>query len=419
MQELPPAHTPRGHGARLRAPARRSAQLGASARHLRARNLSLVLQICLSGQGLVSRADIASRTHMTRATASRLVDELLDSGILTELAPHEGGTRGRPATPVAARPGGVVAIGMQVNISYIAARVIDLSGAVLGELSREGDFRGSDWRAVTGELAELALAARDAFVTRRAHYLGAALGLPGLVSPAGLALAPNLGWRELGSEELCEVFADVGPITLANEADLAAYAVAHPVPGVPQGPESFIYVSSEVGIGAGIVLNHQLLTGVHGWSGEIGHICVDPKGPPCTCGANGCLETLIGQRALAAGAQLDPDAQPSDVAAAARAGSRPAAQIIRAAGVALGSVIGAVINTVDIPEVIIGDKLAQLGEGFLDQVRAEMMRRVLQARSEPPRVGVLTGNQRLTLTGGAHLVLQRLVDDPITWSSRA
>lgn len=356
---------------------------------------------------------------MTRATASRLVDELLESGILTELEPHDAGSRGRPATPIAARPGGAVAMGMQVNIGYLAARVIDLGGAVLGEVSRQGNFRGSDWSAVTHELAELASSARAEFVPSGARYLGASLGLPGLVSPAGLAVAPNLGWRQLATERFAEAFADLGPITLANEADLAAYAVAHPIPGVPDGPASFIFISSEVGIGAGIVLDHQLLSGVHGWAGEIGHICVNPGGPRCTCGANGCLETIAGQWALARGAHLDEGAEPSEVAAAARAGSSAAARTILEAGTALGRVVAGVVNTVDIPEVIIGDKLAQLGEDFLAPVREEMARRVLQARAEQPRVHIQTENQRLTLTGGAHLVLQGLVDDPIAWSTRA
>lgn len=396
---------------------RPGAARGASARNLRAANLSLVLRTCLAGRGRSSRADIASSTHMTRATVSRLVDELLDSRILVELSPHEGGSPGRPATPVAPRPGSVVAMGIQVNIGYLAARVVDLAGAVLGELDLPGDFRHSEWREVMARLAELARQAREEFVPAGSIYLGAALGVPGLVSPSGLAVAPNLGWRELDTDQLFGPLRDVDPVLMQNEANLAAFAVAHPTPGVSGGPDSFVFISGEVGIGAGIVFDHQILAGVHGWSGEIGHICVDPLGVLCTCGAHGCLETFAGQRAVSRNAGMGDDAQPAQVLAAARAGQPRAATAIQQAGTALGRVLAGVVTTIDVPLIIVGDQLAQLDTELLEPLRAELGARLMHDRTDPPAVTLLAGSQRHTLTGGAHQVLQRLVDDPIRWTT--
>lgn len=145
--------------------------------------------------------------------------------------------------------------------------------------------------------------------------------MPGIVSAQAVILAPNLGWRDLPLHTLLAPLSHLGVVTVANEADLAAWAVACPQPGVPSGPPSFVYVSGEVGIGAGIIIDHALLPGSHGWAGEIGHISTDPAGPTCRCGATGCLEAYIGQRALVERAGLARGATNVDVVAAAQAGN--------------------------------------------------------------------------------------------------
>ena len=154
-------------------------------------------------------------------------------------------------------------------------------------------------------------------------------------SPTALALAPNLGWRDIPLEELLAPISCLDPVVVANEADLAAFAVAHSVPGAPSGPSSFIYVSGEVGVGSGIVVDHRPLRGVRGWSGEIGHICADPNGPMCKCGARGCLESYLGMYALASRAGLDRGARAADILREAAVSER-ARSALDEAGAALG-----------------------------------------------------------------------------------
>ena len=230
-----------------------------------------------------------------------------------------------------------------------------------------------------GALSALAHRVLEAAMRSRTTFLGSGLALPGLVSPDSLALAPNLGWRDIPLAELLAPVADLDPVLVANEADLAAFAVAHPLPGVPSGPSSFVLVSGEVGIGAGIVIDHRMLTGAHGWSGEIGHICVDPAGPVCSCGATGCLESYLGRRAFIRRAGLPADSGPADVVRAAREGSTEARRALDEGGAALGRALAAVINTVDIPLVVLGGNVAEVGEELLPAARREMSVRVLQS----------------------------------------
>ena len=87
------------------------------------------------------------------------------------------------------------------------------------------------------------------------------------------------------------------PISVENEANLAA--LAEQWLGAGRDVPSFICVFGEVGVGAGIVIDGELFRGAHGFGGEFGHMTVDRDGAVCACGSNGCLETLVGQEAIA------------------------------------------------------------------------------------------------------------------------
>lgn len=404
-------------GRRLAQPSVPHTLSGVSARTLRATNLSLVLRYVLAFPGAVSRADIASRTGITRATVSRLVDELIRADLLVEGEPTSDSGRGRPAIRLAPAPGRAVSLGAEVNVSSLGVHLVDLTGAVIAETTIDGNFAGTSPSETMQHLADLAHALLAESLPHGALFAGTGLALPGLVSPQSLALAPNLGWRDIKLFDLLKPLRDLDPTIVANEADLAAYAVARPRPGVPDGPASFVYVSGEVGVGAGIIIDHHPLTGAHGWSGEIGHICTDPNGPRCSCGATGCLEAYLGRRALARNAGMPPETRPSSVVQASETGSSMASRALEVSGTALGRALSAVINTVDIPLVILGGNVADIAPALVEPARRELETRVLQSAWSHPEIRIVEHSEHLAALGAAHRVLQGLVDDPLAWTA--
>jgi predicted NBD/HSP70 family sugar kinase len=114
---------------------------------------------------------------------------------------------------------------------------------------------------------------------------------------------------------------------------MGARANAEHAPGRP-GPWR-VFLSGEIGIGAAAVLDGPIMTGQHGFAGEIGHLCVDPHGPPCRCGSNGCLELYAGRRAIAAEAGVGDDVGGSQLADLAEGGHRGAVRAIDRAASAL------------------------------------------------------------------------------------
>ncbi len=268
-------------------------------------NRSVLLRLVRAQPGL-SRAQLSAQSGLTKSTVGGAVRELLDEGWLTESTSVAAALgvagQGRPSTPlqINARVRGL--IGVEVGVDCLRAASVSLLGEVLW--SEEEPLAALDPLAVCAQVAALALRAQAALALRGFLLSGVGLGLPGAYEEASgiLRFAPNLGWRNLHlAPMIAQAFGEAGlpdvPLHIQNEADAAAlseYEFAH-----NDNSDALIFVTCDVGVGAGIVLNDRLYTGAQGLAGEIGHTILQMDGPLCSCGRRGCAETFIGARALA------------------------------------------------------------------------------------------------------------------------
>lgn len=409
-----------------------------------------------------SRADLAAATGLTRATVSALVDDLLAGGLLTEVGPAPRTGAGRPATGLALATDSLAGLGLEINVDYLAACVLDLSGAVRHRTVRGADLRLVPAEAALDRVANLAAEARAAADRQGLRLAGAALAVPGLVTREGLIhLAPNLGWHEVDAAALLAadprvigaVRSPAGPapvtrpgdpaqpiLLVENEANLAAIGESQIA-----GPaaSSFLYVSGEIGIGAGIVLDGALFRGARGWSGELGHVPIRPDGPTCRCGARGCLEQYAGQEAILAAAGLSrPTVMPTDaelvrahagstdhdaptgaildrLAERARTGDPATCRALTDAGTALGVAIAGVVNMLDVDTVVLGGAYAPLAPWLVPPVTAEVHRRVLTARWAPVTVRPAVLGADAAMYGAAGSVIRAVLERPAPWLDAA
>ncbi|MEU8023427.1 MULTISPECIES: ROK family transcriptional regulator [Micromonospora] len=395
---------------------------------LRELNLAVVLGRIAAAPRPPSRADVAASTGLTRATVSAVVDDLIAGRLVAESEPAPRAGAGRPARGLVLAGSGPAGLGLEINVDYLAACVVDLAGEVRHHTVRRADLRPVSPADALARLVTLAADARADAEGQGLTLAGVALAVPGLVGDAGLVrLAPNLGWRDVAVPEL---LADhpplagpvpgVPPLVVDNEANLAAVGELH---ADPTGPASFLHVSGEVGIGAGIVLDGALFRGVRGWSGEIGHIPVQPQGRPCRCGGRGCLEQYAGQEAVLAAAGLDRADLPADTAAArladlAAAGHPAALAALAEAGQALGVAVAGVVNLLDLDTVVLGGGYALLTPWLRPAVLAEVSRRVLTAGWAPVTVRPSTLGPEAAVVGAAGSVVRRIVAEPVGWLTR-
>ena len=261
---------------------------------LRNHNLSVVLDSLLRATEPMSRADLAKKTGLTKAAMSVLVSLMLDNEILVEGAPSGQSLYGRPSIPLEIKGGCLCGMGLQANTDGYGVVVLDLEGSVVGEQWVDADMANADERALQQEEA----------LAKKGYVLaGTGLALPGLVTDDMRLLgARNLGWERLDLKQF-DVVKRLDPVA-CNEANAAAlaqvpgYATQRKGSGRIKPTDSFLYMSTDVGIGGAVIREGRVVSGDHGFGGELGHVSVDMRGPVCRCGRRGCLEVYAGRRSM-------------------------------------------------------------------------------------------------------------------------
>src|SRR3954464_9606016 len=270
--------------------------MSGSLRSLRELNRLRVLEV-VRERRLVSRADIARQTGLSRSTVSSLVGELQGEGIVVEREPAAPAQAGRPAVLLALDPGAGAVVGVQFDHGALRVAVADLGHTILAAADRELDV---DHEA--GEGLDTAVALVDDALAgagmERERILGVGVAIAGPVDAAngtvgGATILP--GW--VGIEVAAELEQRLEmPVHVDNDANLGALAESVLGAGRDAGEMAYLMLSS--GIGAGLILGGRLYRGAGGTAGEIGHVLVDDQGPMCRCGNRGCLETYAGAHAL-------------------------------------------------------------------------------------------------------------------------
>jgi predicted NBD/HSP70 family sugar kinase len=392
-------------------------ELGHRSETVRRANLSAIVRE-LHESGPQSRSDLVVRTGLTRSAIRGLIGELVVGGLAIEGPAALDGTPGRPSPLVRTDPHGAVALALEIAVDSLAAATVGLGGRVF-DLVRIDLPRGrSSVDDIAIALAGLASTVRDRLPSGHA-IVGVGVAVVGVVrrSDGMVSLAPNLGWRDepLGQRLGTVLGVDV-PITVANEADLAALAEHRR--GIARGVDDIVIVWGSVGVGGGLVVDGEPLTGSAGYSGEIGHIPVNPDGLPCRCGSIGCLETEVGTTALLRRAGRSPEGGHDAVAAvlaAAETGEPLALAAFAETGRWLGIGLAGVINVLNPELVLLGGGLTASYPFVRATLEAELDRRVLRAARGIVRVVPASLGVDAPLRGAAELAFEPLLSDPAAW----
>ncbi|MEW2083956.1 ROK family transcriptional regulator [Streptomyces sp. NPDC005283] len=390
---------------------------------VRRHNLSLVLR-AVRDEGEVTRAGVSARVGLTRAAVSSLVEQLLESGFLSESGKTFSGQAGRPGTVLKVARTGVAGIGVEINVDYVAVCVVDLAGTDRVRLVEHLDNRGAPPAQVLARAARIAARALTSAAEQELRPVGAELALPGLISAGTVRQAPNLGWAQVAAETaFAEALAALRPglpalpVHSENEANLAALAELW-FGGLGE-VRSFLYLTGEIGVGGALVLDGELLRGAHGFAGEIGHVVVSADGPECRCGSRGCLEQYAGQSALLRAAGIDESTGAAGVAELERragAGDERAVTALAQAGLMLGRVLSGAVNLFDPDAVVLGGIYRPLMPWLSPPAGGELAGRVVSGLW-PEGSGRLRASSPAAdaARGAAALVVQDVLADPVAY----
>jgi len=384
---------------------------------VRRANLGVVLQQIAGGEPR-SRARVAAETGLTRGTVSSLVGELIELDLLRETGEDaRPGQVGRPAQTLELGDR-VVAIGLEVNVDYLAVCVEDLTGAVRYERRIQTDNRRSKPFPVLKRLVRMAEEAVGEIAAEDLITAGVAVALPGLVEAQSgtLLRAPNLGWSEIPvAAQVAEGLSGL-PVRADNEANLAA--LAEHWQGVAQDSPNFICVFGEVGVGGGIFVDGELFRGAHGYGGEFGHLTVDPEGPRCKCGSTGCLETFVGQEAIAERAGIAVGAGrrarnlTQELVRRAENDDPAVLRSLSEAGRYLGIGLASAVNLFDVDVVVLGGCFGPLAAWLAEDVSAVLSERVLSSAWSGCEVRASEFGEGAAVRGAAALTLTSVLAEP-------
>lgn len=348
---------------------------------VRRQNLALVLA-GIQGNGGATRAQLAAESGLTKASVSSIVADLLECGLVREASVTRDGERGRPGTGLVLNPARG-ALAAEINVDYLAVGVLDFSGDLLFHETVERHNRGSLPADILPILVAMARRAAIEAAGTGVELLGGELTVPGLVETEHNVVlsAPNLGWADVELSEELPTLLPNAPfgVSLSNEANSAALAELWFGHGADRGTSDrfrdFLYVSGEVGVGGGLVIDSQLFAGPQGHAGEIGHVVVHPDGPLCACGGRGCLETFAGQDAIYSAAGIDQDLtsqQMDQLLSRIADGDGSAVSAVEQAGHYLGIAVASTARVANISAVVLGGHFAALEEWIAPALRRSL-----------------------------------------------
>jgi predicted NBD/HSP70 family sugar kinase len=375
----------------------------------------------LRQRGSASRAEIARETGLSRTTVSSLVADLIEVGMLNEIADPQdsrGSQAGRPPILLALNGSTGALLGVDFGHSHLRVAVADLAFNVLAETETdvETDYGSSDALDTAAVLVTDVLT--EAGVDR-SQILGAGMGLPGPIEmDSGRVDSRRIlpGWVDIDPSAELEERLGV-PVYIDNDANAGALGESRL--GAGRDSQVMTYVRLSAGIGLGIVIDGRPFRGARGTAGEIGHVLVDPQGVICRCGNRGCLETLVSGPALCELlARSHGEIGVDELVDLALDGDVGCQRAIEDAGRTVGRAMADVCNYINPDTVVVGGELSRAGDLIVEPIREAIGRSAIPAAVAELRVvaGVL-GNRAEML--GALTLAGHESDQPLLHSKSA
>ncbi|MDD3409350.1 MAG: ROK family protein [Eubacteriales bacterium] len=363
-----------------------------------------------------SRVSISRQTGLRQATLTKIISDLIASGLVKET---EGiGTNvGRKPISLKLDPDKYVLGAMRINREYLTVALYNLCGENVR--SMQVDYCPGDTAQTTlNRMKELWTKVAGEIDNKRIIGVGIAVPGPFNARTGRITLMSGFpGWKDV------DIHAEMSGHTgfdVCVEHDANCGALAEYWYGNHKREESLVYVLSDTGIGAGLIMNGELYRGTTGFSGEIGHVSINFDGPLCECGNKGCLELYTSTRAMVReyeAVSIVPDADArittDEFFQLARNGDSIARHIYeRATSLLAFGVVGA-INTLNPDVVVFADRISRGGDSFLPIVKKVLQQRLIPDVYESVRVEVCHLSEDPSLLGASIAAFEQILLHPM------
>lgn len=381
----------------------------------RQRMLLLLSEIWFEGS--ISRSRLGKITGLALPSITRLVQDLKNAGIILETGKGES-SGGRQPSLIRVNPDAGVVIGLDFSGMELRGAILDAANRCLDVLRQP--FRGMQPEIIQDQVIWLCRELLSSPKIQGRRVLGIGISVPGTVDAGAGIIRDSLNLR-LHNFPIRDILQRAFGLPVYLEHDTSAAALAEKYYGAGREVGDMIYITVSAGIGAGIIVGHEVYRGATGLAGELGHVIIERDGQVCACGKRGCLEAVaaapamlssahnihLRQMGLAVNGPADSHQGPSslkELAWAAEQGDRLAQAIINRAADYLGMAISMMVSIVDIRLIIIGGEALQMGEHYFTPLRRSIEKYPVEGQEV--RVVPALLEENAALQGVGMIVLQ-------------
>jgi N-acetylglucosamine repressor len=386
---------------------------------LRTYNMKKVRSI-LRDEGSCSRVDLSSKANLDKKTITNIINEMLADGEVVVVSKSNYGV-GRPKENLALNGEYMYNIGLDVGGTHVSGVIIDYTGKVLCGHSIDIASMNSDILMQLCNYIIEELLKKSRLTIDRINKIG--MAFPGYIdSKTGEAkLSENIkGWRKL---PLADLFRKKYDVEIMVDDCSRLMALAELRYGAGKDGKDFIVFDLGLGIGCGIVINGKVFYGSMGMSGEVGHTIVKVGGPRCTCGRNGCIESIASGWALSKQAIELLERKESallyeatsrntktptvrEIGLAAKLGDEKCYQLLKNAGKYIGIGIVNSISIINPSKVIVGGRLIQDNDIMFQEIVETVKREALHEMIRDLKIEASQLGDLATAIGAATLCLE-------------
>lgn len=294
-------------------------------------------------------------------------------------------------------------IGIDIGGTRLKAAVVDQSGVVSNEIVETSQIT-EPYPAVLHQIHS-AIKQLMTLLNNRIDAVG--IGVAGLVDAdrRRVVAAPNC--PGVVNVPLVDDLEGLTKCRVVLENDANAMAVGEWKHGAARGSSHLVALTLGTGIGGAVIIDGRVLRGWTGGGTELGHVCIDRRGPRCGCGSRGCLESYIGlvgiYRWVARHIPVLKEVPLVDISARAASGDCDAQAVFNYIGHILAVGVAGLINTFNPEVVVIGGGVSDAGRVLFEPLLQQLPRWAFASYLEDVKIAPAQLGNWAGVVGAANL----------------
>lgn len=375
--------------------------------------------------GPTSNPEIARYTKMSSPTITKLIQELIDLGVVIDMGIGES-IGGRRPNLYGINPNARYIIGVDIDCRMVKIGIFNLANEAVTKVVTYFSNVKDKNLMFSNLFDRLDLLIEESGLDKKS-FLGIGVSIPGLINSKTGQTYMDL---TIDEKPLAQHFSDYFRLPVIIDSDSRVMAIGEQAFGYAKNKKDVLCLNICDGVGLGMILNGIVYRGKSGLAGEFGHINVVKDGNLCTCGKYGCLETVASGTALIEQAQqgikkgqesliselvnnnLD-EIHVSDIIEAVNKGDVFAIEIINKLGHFLGEALASLVHIFNPEMIIIGGKVALAEEYLINPIQNTLNKYTISHIKKDTAVVTSMLQDKVKLLGSVAMVMNQVFDESV------